>query len=155
MVGTSGTWSMRPLSHQPSDPAFILKILNGKYFSHLQMDISCHFKVFRNRWNYFWTNCTDPQGSYFFFVVNNLLLIDLDDPRDATNGFQLLTKVYNINRLFVCNRGNTYCSISAGSSISGSLGKPLSLLFLTPRPVLLSHQHIFGLTILTWKPTPQ
>jgi hypothetical protein len=42
---------------------------------------------------------TDPQGSYFFFVVSNLLLIDLDDPRDATNGFQLLTKVNNIDRL--------------------------------------------------------
>ena len=42
--------------------------------------------------------------------------------------------------LFVCNRGDTYYSIMVGSR-QGSLAKPLSLLFLTPRPVLSSHQH--------------
>ena len=39
-----------------------------------------------------------------------------------------------------CNRGDTYYSITAGSR-QGSLAKPLSLLFLTPRPVISSHQH--------------
>ena len=42
--------------------------------------------------------------------------------------------------LFVFNRGDTYYSITAGSR-QGSLAKPLSLLFLTPRPALSSHQH--------------
>ena len=42
--------------------------------------------------------------------------------------------------LFVCNRGDTYYSITAGSR-QGRLAKPLSLLFLTPRPALSSHQH--------------
>ena len=42
--------------------------------------------------------------------------------------------------LFVCNRGDTYYSIKAGSK-QGSLAKPLSLLFLTPRLALSSHQH--------------
>ena len=40
--------------------------------------------------------------------------------------------------LFVCNR--QYCSITTGSR-QGSLAKPLSLLFLTPRPAISSHQH--------------
>ena len=44
------------------------------------------------------------------------------------------------NTLFVCNRGDTYYSITAGSR-QGSLAKPLPLLFLTPRPALSSHQH--------------
>ena len=42
--------------------------------------------------------------------------------------------------LFVCNRGDTYYSIKAGSR-QGSLAKPQSLLLLTPRPALSSHQH--------------
>ena len=42
--------------------------------------------------------------------------------------------------LFVCNRGDTYYSIKAVSR-EGSLAKTLSLVFLTPRPVLSSHQH--------------
>ena len=42
--------------------------------------------------------------------------------------------------MFVCNRGDTYYSITAGSR-QGCLAKPLSLLFLTPRPGLSSHQH--------------
>ena len=42
--------------------------------------------------------------------------------------------------LNVCNRGDTNYSITAGSR-QGSLAKPLSLLFLTPRPALSSHQH--------------
>ena len=42
--------------------------------------------------------------------------------------------------LFVCNRGDTYYSITEGSR-QESLAKPLSLLGLTPRPVLSSHQH--------------
>ena len=37
--------------------------------------------------------------------------------------------------LLVCNRGITYHSITV-SSREGSLAKPLSLLFLTPRPAL-------------------
>ena len=41
--------------------------------------------------------------------------------------------------LFGCNRGDTYYSITAGSR-QGSLAKPLSLLFLTPRLALSSHQ---------------
>ena len=42
---------------------------------------------------------------------------------------------------FVCNRWDTYYSITAGSSILGSLAKRLSLLFLTSRPALSFHQH--------------
>ena len=42
--------------------------------------------------------------------------------------------------LFVCNRGDTYYSIMAGSR-QGSYAKPLSLLFLTPGLMLSSHQH--------------
>ena len=42
--------------------------------------------------------------------------------------------------LFVCNRWDNYYSITAGSR-QGSLANPLSLLFLTPRPALSSHQH--------------
>ena len=45
-----------------------------------------------------------------------------------------------LKELFVCNRGDTYYSITAGSR-QGSLAKPLSLLFLTPRLALSSHQH--------------
>ena len=42
--------------------------------------------------------------------------------------------------LFVCNWGGTYYSITVGFR-QGSLAKPLSLLFLTPRLALSSHQH--------------
>ena len=38
-----------------------------------------------------------------------------------------------------CNRGDTYYSIMVGSR-QGSLAKPLSLVFLTPRLALSSHQ---------------
>ena len=53
---------------------------------------------------------------------------------------------------FVCNRGDTYYSIIAGSR-QGSLAKPLSLLFLTPRPALSSHQHRTLVCLLIWKST--
>ena len=43
-------------------------------------------------------------------------------------------------KVFVSNRGDTYYSITAGSR-QRSLAKPLSLLFLAPRPPLSSHQH--------------
>ena len=52
----------------------------------------------------------------------------------------LCRRILAITCLFVCNRGDTYYSITAGSK-QGSLVKPLSLLFLPPRPVLSSHQH--------------
>ena len=45
-----------------------------------------------------------------------------------------------MNYHLVFNRGDTYYSIPAVSR-QGSLAKPQSLLFLTPRPVLSSHQH--------------
>ena len=52
-------------------------------------------------------------------------------------------------RLFVCNRGDTYYSISAGSK-KGSLAKLISLLFLTPRPALSSRQHrTFAISLCT------
>ena len=41
----------------------------------------------------------------------------------------------DLQKKLICNRGDTYWSITAGSR-QGSLAKPLSLLFLTPRPAL-------------------
>ena len=50
---------------------------------------------------------------------------------------------------FFCNRGDTYYSIITAGFRQGSLAKPLSLLFLTPRPALPSHQHPPGFESLS------
>ena len=47
--------------------------------------------------------------------------------------------LFGVEHLFVCNRGDTYYSITEGS-IKGSLAKPLSLVFLTSRGALSSHE---------------
>ena len=76
------------------------------------------------------------------------------------NSLFLLTKKFDICQqtkcphnscLFVCNRGDTYYTTTAGSR-QGSLAKPLSLLFLTPRPALSSHKHR-TLVCLFWSGT--
>ena len=46
----------------------------------------------------------------------------------------------SVRGLFVCNRGDTYYSITVDSR-QRSLAKPLSLLFLTCRPALSSQEH--------------
>ena len=71
-----------------------------------------------------------PIGLLLSFCVNIIIRVSLKA--------NLLLIQSNI--LFVCNRGDTYYSITAGSR-QGSFVKPLSLLFLTPRPALSSHQH--------------
>ena len=58
----------------------------------------------------------------------------------------------DLQKKLICNRGDTYWSITAGSR-QGSLAKPLSQLFLTPMPALSSHQHR-TLVCLFWSGNP-
>ena len=56
-------------------------------------------------------------------------------------GFQFGHSNSTSTLFVVCNRGNIYYSITAGSSRQGNYIKSLSLLFLTPRRALSPHQH--------------